>query len=408
MGLYVDSEVWSQFYLLPSCLSMMTLIEELSEWLSDAERLTIVGVGNVMRGDDGFGVEVVRRLKELGVPPNVQLIEAGQVPESFLGVMRRFKPTHILFVDAAIQGLDPGELRLLDPRDELGMSISTHKIPLRLLCEYVEQTIGSKTAILAAQPKQVGLGEGLSEPVRRGVEEAAGVIHKALKEKLGGMSVVEAEEGEMLDVELEESFLKRNMELAEMNRRMLREHGVKAVDILGSIGSGKTSLVACMVELLKDRYRIGYIAGDLTTTIDADRIARHGVPVVQVNTGKECHLDASLVAKALAKMNLDELDLIFIENVGNLICPAEFPLGSDRRIVVVSVTEGPYMVVKHPYIFMEADVAVINKVDLAEAMGVDVDALERDALRINPKIKVVRTNCRKCEGVEGVIEALGL
>ena len=387
---------------------MMGLFRELCEWLSGAERVTVVGVGNVMRGDDGFGVEVVRRLRELGAPPNVQLIEAGEVPESFLGVIRRFRPTHILFVDAAIQGLSPGELRLLDPRDELGLPISTHKIPLRLLCEYVERTIGSKTAILAAQPEQVGFREGLSDPVRRGVEEAADVIHRALGERLGGLRVVEAEEGEMLDVELEESFLRRNMELAEMNRRMLKEHGVRAIDILGSIGSGKTSLVACMVELLKDRYRIGYIAGDLTTTIDAERIAKHGVKVIQVNTGRECHLDASLVAKALQRIGLEDLDLLFIENVGNLICPADFPLGSDKRVVVVSVTEGPYMVVKHPYIFMEADVAVINKIDLAEAMGVDVEALERDALRINPRIKVVRTNCRTCEGVEGVVEALGL
>ena len=108
------------------------------------------------------------------------------------------------------------------------------------------------------------------------------------------------------------------------------------------------------------------------------------------------------------RIGLEDLDLLFIENVGNLICPADFPLGSDKRVVVVSVTEGPYMVVKHPYIFMEADVAVINKIDLAEAMGVDVEALERDALRINPKIKVVRTNCRTCEGVEGVVEALEL
>ena len=176
---------------------MMSLFRELYEWLSGAKRVSVVGVGNVMRGDDGFGVEVVKRLKELGVPPNVQLIEAGQVPESFLGVMRRFKPTHILFVDAAIQGLNPGELRLLDPRDELGLPISTHKIPLRLLCDYVEQTIGSKTAILAAQPEHVGFGEGLSDPVRRGVEEAAGVIHKAISGRLSRLSIVEVEEDEM-------------------------------------------------------------------------------------------------------------------------------------------------------------------------------------------------------------------
>ena len=220
--------------------------------------------------------------------------------------------------------------------------------------------------------------------------------------------IITAEEGEVFDIELEESLLKANRELAERNKALLDRYGVRAIDVMGSVGSGKTSLIEHMIRLLKERYRIAYIAGDLTTTIDADRIARHGVPVVQINTGKECHLDANLVAKALQRLDLANTDLIFIENVGNLICPAEFPLGAGQRVVVVSVTEGPYMVVKHPYIFMEADVAVINKVDLAEAMGVDVDKLERDAKTVNPRIKVVRTNCRTGEGVEGVVEALGL
>jgi len=220
--------------------------------------------------------------------------------------------------------------------------------------------------------------------------------------------VVRAEEGEIFDIELEESLLRANEEIAEKNRALLARYGVRAIDVMGSIGSGKTSLIEHMIRLLKGRYRIAYIAGDLTTTIDADRIAEHDVPVVQINTGKECHLDANLVAKALGKLDLANTDIIFIENVGNLICPAEFPLGADARIVVVSVTEGPFMVVKHPYIFMGADVAVINKIDLADAMGVSVEKLERDALSINPGIKVVRTNCRTGEGVEGVVKALGL
>ncbi|RLI08237.1 hydrogenase accessory protein HypB [Candidatus Bathyarchaeota archaeon] len=220
--------------------------------------------------------------------------------------------------------------------------------------------------------------------------------------------VVEAEEGEVFDIELEQSLLEANRRLAEQNRALLDRYGVKAIDVMGSVGSGKTSLIARMVELLRDRYRIAYIAGDLTTTIDADAIARYGVPVVQINTGKECHLDANLVAKALKRLDLASTDLIFIENVGNLICPAEFPLGSHQRLVVVSITEGPYVVVKHPYIFMEADLAVINKIDLAEAMEVDVDKLEADIRTVNPSLRTVRTCCRTGEGVEEVIKALGL
>jgi len=220
--------------------------------------------------------------------------------------------------------------------------------------------------------------------------------------------VVKAEEGEIYDVELSEDLLKANQRLAEQNMHFLHENGAKAIDIMGAIGSGKTSLIEKLVQLLKNRYQIAVFKGDLTTTIDAELIARHGVETVPINTGKECHLDANLVKKALQKLNLKKINLLFIENVGNLICPAEFPLGSDKRVVVVSVTEGPYMIVKHPFIFMEADLVAINKTDLAKAMGVDVKKLEKDVKTINPKATVVATNGRTGEGVEAVAKALGL
>ena len=221
-------------------------------------------------------------------------------------------------------------------------------------------------------------------------------------------NVVKAEEGKTIDVELSENLLKVNVEIASQNRELLRKHGIRAIDVMGSIGSGKTSLIAEMVKRLKKGFGLAFIVGDLTTTIDSDRIAEHGVDVTQINTGKMCHLDANLVRKALENLNLESIDLLFIENVGNLICPAGFQLGSDTRIVLISVTEGPYMVVKHPLSFIDADIVVINKMDLAEAMGVDITQLERDALNINPNIKVVRTNCRSGEGVSKVIEALTL
>jgi len=220
--------------------------------------------------------------------------------------------------------------------------------------------------------------------------------------------VVKAEEGEVFDIELEADILKANEKLATENRELLRKHGVQTIDIMGAIGSGKTSLIEKLVHELKGRYRMAAFKGDLTTTIDAELIARHGVEVVPINTGKECHLDANLVRKALQRLDLNSLDLLFIENVGNLICPAEFPLGSEKRVVVISVTEGPYMVVKHPFIFMDADVVVINKVDLARAMGVDVKKLEADVKRINPKARVAATNCRSGEGIREVVKALSL
>jgi hydrogenase nickel incorporation protein HypB len=221
-------------------------------------------------------------------------------------------------------------------------------------------------------------------------------------------SVVKAEEGEIFDIELSEDLLKANQRLADENKRLLHRNGAKAIDIMGAIGSGKTSLIEKLVHLLKNRYQIAVFKGDLTTTIDAELIARHGVETVAINTGKECHLDANLVKKALQRLNLKKINLLLIENVGNLICPAEFPLGSDTRLVVVSVTEGPYMIIKHPFIFMDADVVAINKTDLAEPMNVDVKKLEQDVKTINPRTKVVATNARTGEGIEAVTEALGL
>lgn len=220
------------------------------------------------------------------------------------------------------------------------------------------------------------------------------------------IKTIKAEEGEIFDIELEEDLLKKNEELAQRNKRLLDKHKILAVDVMGSIGSGKTSLIKNLASQLKENYRIGAIAGDLTTTIDADRIKDEGVEVIQVNTGKECHLDANLIGKALKKFDLKALDILFIENVGNLICPADFPLGSHKRIVVISVTEGPWMVIKHPYIFLEADLVAINKIDLTKAMGVSPQKLTEDIYKINPTVKVVQTNCIKGEGIGEIVEAL--
>ena len=203
-------------------------------------------------------------------------------------------------------------------------------------------------------------------------------------------------------------ILEVNKKLAQKNMELLREHNVKAIDIMGSIGAGKTSLIEKLVQSLKQKYRIAVFKGDLTTTIDAERIGRHGVQVLTINTGRECHLDANVVARAVERISLEDIDLLFIENVGNLICPAEFPLGTEKRVVVVSVTEGPYMVVKHPFTFMNADVMVINKKDLAEIMKIDTEQLKKQVKEIKPDVKVAVTNALSGEGVEELINALEL
>ncbi len=216
--------------------------------------------------------------------------------------------------------------------------------------------------------------------------------------------------GEEVTLEIEPgmNILEVNKKLAQKNMELLRKHNVKAIDIMGSIGAGKTCLIEKLVQALKQKYRIAVFKGDLTTTIDAERIRRHGVQVITINTGRECHLDANVVARAVERISLEAIDLLIIENVGNLICPAEFPLGTDKRVVVVSVTEGPYMVVKHPFTFMNADVMVINKKDLAETMKIDTKQLEKQVKEIKPDVKVAVTNALSGEGVEELIKALEL
>ncbi len=222
------------------------------------------------------------------------------------------------------------------------------------------------------------------------------------------MKTIKPQKLEILDIELEKDLLAKNRNLAKENRKRLDGLKILAVDVMGSIGSGKTSLIKALLRRLDMGESAAVIAGDLATTIDARRIQEEGAKVIQVNTGKECHLDANLVRQAMARMKLGGVKILFIENVGNLICPGEFPLGAHKRLVVVSVTEGPYMIMKHPHIFREADVIVLNKIDLAKAMKVSESQLGRDARTINPRAPFIETNALKGTGIPKVIEALGL
>lgn len=221
------------------------------------------------------------------------------------------------------------------------------------------------------------------------------------------MKVIKSEDGEIFDIELSEDLLKKNAELAKENKRLLDKYNIIGIDIMGAIGAGKTTLITRIVKSLKNKYNIGVLCGDLTMTLDADAIKSAGAHVVQINTGKECHLDANLVKKAIKQLNLKKINLLIIENVGNLICPAEFELGTHKRMVVVSVTEGPLMVVKHPYIFLEASAGIINKVDLKKIMGVDPVKLGKAMKKLNPNIKVFETNARKGTGIKDLVKFIG-
>jgi len=220
------------------------------------------------------------------------------------------------------------------------------------------------------------------------------------------MITLEAQPDEIYDIELEHSLLEANARLAKENLAVLDQHGITAIDFMGAIGSGKTTLITKMVARLKDRLGVAVFNGDATTSNDADAIAKQNVPVVQIATINGCHLDANLVGKGLRKIELENLKMIFIENIGNLICPAEFPLGSKARVVVVSVTEGPWMVRKHPHMFLGAEIVVINKIDLAQAMDVSVDELKNDVHKLKPDIKVIATSTKTGAGLNEFEKAL--
>ena len=258
--------------------------------------------------------------------------------------------------------------------------------------------------------KEHALSRGLSVAPR--LDVALFFMKRALL-IMSDLSIDEGEsirsaEGEIMDVEVEEDLLALNKKIALENRALLDMHGVKAIDFMGSLGAGKTSIIEALIEALKDKYRMAVIVGDVATSIDANRISRHGVRAIQINTGRECHLDAQLVRRAFQLLDLKNIDLLLIENVGNLICPAEFPLGTHTRVVVVSVSEGSDMIVKHPISFIGADVVIINKIDVTEAFNVDPGKLVNDLKNINSKARVVFMSAKKRTGLDDLIRVLGL
>ena len=206
------------------------------------------------------------------------------------------------------------------------------------------------------------------------------------------------------DIEVQKNIMDANRKLADRNKKNFEDNGIFCVDFVGAIGSGKTALIEDIIE--NTDYNIGVIAGDVISEFDAGRIEKHDVPVVGLNTGKECHLDAHLVGHGVGDLPLDDIDLLIIENVGNLICPVDFELGSHMRIVVVSVTEGDDTVEKHPLIFKGADLVVINKVDLAEAVGADANKMVDDAKRLNPDVKIIKSSLKEGIGLEEIIDAI--
>jgi len=213
------------------------------------------------------------------------------------------------------------------------------------------------------------------------------------------------------EVVLGESLLARNDHQAAHNREHFRAAGVQVVNVLSSPGTGKTALLEALAVCAPSTLRLAALVGDLATDQDACRLLRAGLPAVQITTGQVCHLDAAMVHQALAKLEvaghpLSAVDLLLIENVGNLVCPASFALGEDRRVVLLSVTEGEDKPLKYPSTFHSADLVVITKMDLAEAVGFDRALAYRHLQQVAPAARVLETSARGGMGMDALLEAL--
>jgi len=201
-------------------------------------------------------------------------------------------------------------------------------------------------------------------------------------------------------VTIERKVLQKNDEIAAKNREQFKKNNLFTVNIVSSPGSGKTSLVERTIEKLKEKIKIAVIEGDVQTDLDARRVSNYHVPVVQIITNGGCHLEANLVKDAMQNLDIEGKDLLIIENVGNLVCPAGYDLGEDYKIVVISVAEGDDKPLKYPKMFMNSKVLVINKIDLLPYVNCNINELKNNALKINPNLLVFETSCTTGEGID--------
>ncbi|RLA81003.1 MAG: hydrogenase accessory protein HypB [Deltaproteobacteria bacterium] len=203
-----------------------------------------------------------------------------------------------------------------------------------------------------------------------------------------------------MEVKVVKRILEANELIAQENARLFAEHGIYVLNLMGSPGTGKTSLLERTLEALRGRWRIGVIEGDIATSRDAERIAQHGVPTVQINTGGACHLDGNMIRGALGEMDFDGIDLLIVENVGNLVCPAEFRIGEDDKAMILSVTEGEDKPLKYPLMFQVSSALLLNKIDLLPYVDFDVERLRENALKVNPRLEIMEISCKTGKGIE--------
>ena len=204
-----------------------------------------------------------------------------------------------------------------------------------------------------------------------------------------------------MEIKLVKDILQANEVIAAQNKELFAQMGVYVINLMGGAGAGKTTLLERTIERLKGRRRMAVIEGDIATSRDAERIAAHGIPAVQINTGGECHLDGNMVRGGIGQLDLAGIDLLVVENVGNLVCPAEFNIGEDTKAMISSVAEGDDKPLKYPLMFQVSSVLLLNKIDLLPHVAFDVERFRADALKVNPRLEIIPISCTTGEGLDG-------
>ncbi len=202
-----------------------------------------------------------------------------------------------------------------------------------------------------------------------------------------------------MKVKVVAQILEANDRIAAENKKVFHESGVYVINLMSAPGAGKTSLVERTIKELYKKLRIGVIEGDIAGTDDAQRIEVLGIPVVQINTGGACHLDANMINEAIADVPLKDIDLLIIENVGNLVCPAEFKVGEDMKIMILSIAEGDDKPLKYPLMFQESSALILNKIDLLPHTNADLKKIKNNSLSLNPSLKIFEVSCKTGEGI---------
>ena len=203
-----------------------------------------------------------------------------------------------------------------------------------------------------------------------------------------------------MEIDLKQPILKKNDTLAERNRQLFAQKKVFVLNILASPGSGKTSTILATIEALRDEFNIAVIEGDIASSVDSERIKAQGIPAVQINTGGACHLESDMIRRAVDVLNLDDLDLVLLENVGNLVCPTDFDLGENAKVMILSVPEGDDKPLKYPGVFQVASAVILNKVDTMPVFNFNREAFESEVKQLNPAAPIFPIAATTGEGVE--------